>query len=341
MKSNIIVTTTNSIEGCCIKKYLKTICSNIVIGTNVFSDIAASFTDFFGGRSDIYRRKLDIIYDEALKELEQKAIKIGGNAIVGFRVDFTELSGKDKSMFLVSASGTACEIDLKTGVIDSRKTIFADELEQEITKINLIDSINDGKRINSSQINFLIMHPLLEIANQIINRYIEFLSISSDDGKEEAQKLEDIIRAYTKKDIVPIVYNFYEETKNIHITKLIKNCNLFDARRILHLCNKDINLAIEVLSANADEYNTEDLALMKQIVEKLTTVSFLGKIESVKSGLLGKMQEKYICPNGHKNDIDATFCTSCGLNIYGFNSDQVSKINLFKRKVEALSNLMA
>ena len=71
MKSNIIVTTTNSIEGCCIKKYLKTICSNIVIGTNVFSDIAASFTDFFGGRSDTYRRKLDIIYDEALKELEQ------------------------------------------------------------------------------------------------------------------------------------------------------------------------------------------------------------------------------------------------------------------------------
>lgn len=181
----------------------------------------------------------------------------------------------------------------------------------------------------------------IEIANQIINRYIEFLSISSDDGKEEAQKLEDIIRAYTKKDIVPIVYNFYEETKNIHITKLIKNCNLFDARRILHLCNKDINLAIEVLSANADEYNTEDLALMKQIVEKLTTVSFLGKIESVKSGLLGKMQEKYICPNGHKNDIDATFCTSCGLNIYGFNSDQVSKINLFKRKVEALSNLIS
>ena len=154
MKSNIIVTTTNSIEGCCIKKYLKTICSNIVIGTNVFSDIAASFTDFFGGRSDTYRRKLDIIYDEALKELEQKAIKIGGNAIVGFRVDFTELSGKDKSMFLVSASGTACEIDLKTGVIDSRKTIFADELEQEITKIKLIDSINDGNRINSSQINF-------------------------------------------------------------------------------------------------------------------------------------------------------------------------------------------
>ena len=69
MKSNIIVTTTNSIEGCCIMKYLKTICSNIVIGTNVFSDIAASFTDFFGGRSDTYRRKLDIIYEEALKDI--------------------------------------------------------------------------------------------------------------------------------------------------------------------------------------------------------------------------------------------------------------------------------
>lgn len=42
-----------------------------------------------------------------------------------------------------------------------------------------------------------------------------------------------------------------------------------------------------------------------------------------------------------KNDIDATFCTSCGLNIYGFSSEQVSKINSFKRKVEALNNLIA
>jgi len=92
MRNEFIMSTTNTIEGCPIKKYIDTICSNIVIGTNIFSDFAASFTDFFGGRSDSYRRKLEIIYGEASKALKQKALNLGANAIVGFRVDFDEIS---------------------------------------------------------------------------------------------------------------------------------------------------------------------------------------------------------------------------------------------------------
>ncbi len=47
MRNEFIMSTTNTIEGCPIKKYIDTICSNIVIGTNIFSDFAASFTDFW------------------------------------------------------------------------------------------------------------------------------------------------------------------------------------------------------------------------------------------------------------------------------------------------------
>lgn len=38
----MIVTTTNSIEGYTIRKYLGVVNANVVIGTNLFSDIAAS-----------------------------------------------------------------------------------------------------------------------------------------------------------------------------------------------------------------------------------------------------------------------------------------------------------
>ena len=68
MRNEFIMSTTNTIEGCPIKKYIDTICSNIVIGTNIFSDFAASFTDFFGGRSDSYR---------SIKGIETKSIKLG------------------------------------------------------------------------------------------------------------------------------------------------------------------------------------------------------------------------------------------------------------------------
>ena len=40
MKSTFMISTTNNIEGCPIKKYIDVICSNIVIGTNIFSDFA-------------------------------------------------------------------------------------------------------------------------------------------------------------------------------------------------------------------------------------------------------------------------------------------------------------
>ena len=47
----MIITTTENIAHFQISEYMGTVCSHIVMGTNVFSDIAASFTDFFGGHS--------------------------------------------------------------------------------------------------------------------------------------------------------------------------------------------------------------------------------------------------------------------------------------------------
>lgn len=103
----MIVTTTNSVEGYSIRQYLGVVNANVVIGTNLFSDIAASLTDVFGGRSDSYKSKLTTIYDEVMKELIAKAESYHADAIVGLHVDFDEVSGGGKSMFMVSASGTA------------------------------------------------------------------------------------------------------------------------------------------------------------------------------------------------------------------------------------------
>ena len=111
MKDNFIITVTNDIQGHSIEKYVDTICANVVVGTNVFSDLAASLSDFFGGFSGTYRNKLELIYNEAKKDLKNKARNIGANAIVGFSVDFDEISGGGKSMFMISASGTACVIN--------------------------------------------------------------------------------------------------------------------------------------------------------------------------------------------------------------------------------------
>ena len=114
--SRIITTTTNSIEGWEIKEYLQPISSNVVIGANIFSDISAAITDFFGGRSQSYERKLQEIYDQAIVTLNNKAKAVGANCIVGLKIDIGEISGKGNQMFMVSAVGTPVRATKRGGI---------------------------------------------------------------------------------------------------------------------------------------------------------------------------------------------------------------------------------
>ncbi len=106
----MIVTTTSNVEGARITEYIDLVSVNVVIGSNFLSDWKASVTDVFGGRSGTYQRKLDDAYEAALKQIKKRADKLGADAIVGMKMDFGEVSGKEKSMFMVSAVGTAVKL---------------------------------------------------------------------------------------------------------------------------------------------------------------------------------------------------------------------------------------
>ena len=118
----MIITTTNHIENNSIKQYLGVINTNVVLGTNLFSDFAASLTDVLGGRSDSYQSKLNLIYERVTNELERKANYLKADAILGLQIDFDEISGNGKSMFMVSASGTA--VVLEDSLCENRYLIF-------------------------------------------------------------------------------------------------------------------------------------------------------------------------------------------------------------------------
>jgi uncharacterized protein YbjQ (UPF0145 family) len=103
----MIITTTNTVEKHNVTQYLGIVNANVVLGTNFFSDFAAALTDTWGGRSGTYQNKLKLIYRDVMNELEGKARELNANAILGLHIDFDEISGGGKSMFMVSASGTA------------------------------------------------------------------------------------------------------------------------------------------------------------------------------------------------------------------------------------------
>ncbi|GAB6174594.1 heavy metal-binding domain-containing protein [Paradesulfitobacterium aromaticivorans] len=103
----MILTTTPNIEGREIITYHGIVTGEAIMGANIVRDLFASITDIIGGRSGAYEEKLHDARNIALQELEQQALRLGGNAVVGIDLDY-EVVGQ--SMLMVSASGTAVTV---------------------------------------------------------------------------------------------------------------------------------------------------------------------------------------------------------------------------------------
>ena len=104
------VTTTPSIEGKRITKYLGIVTGEAILGANVFKDLFAGIRDIVGGRSATYEKELSRAREIAITELKAQAQGLGANAVVGVDLDY-EVLGPNNGMLMVSASGTAVLIE--------------------------------------------------------------------------------------------------------------------------------------------------------------------------------------------------------------------------------------
>jgi len=102
----MLVTTTNSIDGTKIVKYLGLVSGEAILGANIFKDIFASIRDIVGGRSAAYEKELRKAKDIALAEMIEQVKNLGGNAVIAVDLDY-ETIGPGGSMLMVSACGTA------------------------------------------------------------------------------------------------------------------------------------------------------------------------------------------------------------------------------------------
>ena len=106
----MIITTTPTGEGRRITESKGIVFGEVIAGVNVVKDIAASFSNFFGGRSGTYESELINAREQALYELEQRALQLNADAVVAVDVDY-EVLGSDNGMLMVTASGTAVRLD--------------------------------------------------------------------------------------------------------------------------------------------------------------------------------------------------------------------------------------
>lgn len=139
----IKMTTSETFENVNIIETLEPVTANAAIGMNVFKDFLSGITDFVGGHSNSYQKALDELVETALGILESKVMFLGGNGIIGLRIDTNEISGKNKSMIMVTAYGTAA---LYEELIDEE-----DLLSKKIKDLRVKNIINhfDINQINN------------------------------------------------------------------------------------------------------------------------------------------------------------------------------------------------
>ena len=104
------LSTTPSIEGRKITKYLGVISGEAIMGANIFKDLFATVRDIVGGRSATYERELHKAKSIAMEEVTAEAERLGANAIVGIDLDY-ETMGANGGMLMVSISGTAVVVE--------------------------------------------------------------------------------------------------------------------------------------------------------------------------------------------------------------------------------------
>jgi uncharacterized protein YbjQ (UPF0145 family) len=101
----MLVTTTSSLEGRRIVRYMGIVAGEAILGANVVRDFFAGITDIVGGRSAAYERSLREAKDIAMQEMVAQAASLGANAVIAVDLDY-ETVGQG-SMLMVSAAGTA------------------------------------------------------------------------------------------------------------------------------------------------------------------------------------------------------------------------------------------
>lgn len=105
----MLLSTTSVIEGRPVMEYLGVVTGETIIGANFVKDFFASIRDIVGGRSGSYEKVLREAKDTAMREMEERAARIGANAVIGIDIDY-ETMGQNGSMIMVTCSGTAVRL---------------------------------------------------------------------------------------------------------------------------------------------------------------------------------------------------------------------------------------
>ncbi len=353
--NNVLLLTTPFVEGMPVEKYFGIITANQVAGTGFFTDLTASFSDIFGGKSGAYRESMNDLCRDVTERLKTKASEMGANAVVGVSIEYDSISAKSMSMFMVSIQGTAVKLKMpnEENHIIADNEITWEILNSEYYKKKILRKLNEGISLDQDEWSFVQKNVAPELIEPLYDYYVKCRNAKPAEQKNigsnvyvEPQKpawatsgisnYKQYLYSLEYKDSINYVYKDVES-----FMEIIQKNKLFNAAKILEIAKEgNLDTAISLLFVEKPSYNDVDLSEMKSLCEFFNNLPEVGSKEETKGRLFSSGGLKFICSCGCKNDPKNEYCTECGRNIYGITKKQKDDINQFIELVDTLSDLI-
>lgn len=333
--NSIIITTTNNLEGYKVVSYYSPVSANIVIGANIFSDISASFTDFFGGRSGTYENKLQEMYENILERLREQAMVLGANSILGLKVDFGEISGKGTQMFMLSAVGTPVFAERENKNLEddnhSNRPLKGELIETKVRANNIIKAFYNGaenlERLSDGSIDFILKTRLIDFSPLVLAVIASSKSHQAEEYEIRMKKIASYFGFINKNEAISHIYPMllngsFGNRGHVIVHQLIQEFDLIDYNKVLELL-KSSELSVRkdglrILNYNKSNYSVTDISLMEEFVEIIKDSFPLLAERTLKKGILTSGKEAWLCTCGKTNEMTEAYCENCNEDPFGF-----------------------
>lgn len=348
----MLVTTTSNLEGHTITEYVGVVSAHVVAGTGLFSDWAASFSDVFGGRSHSYQQQLAAIHEEATAALVKEARRRRAHAIVGVRLDADEISGKGKSMLMVTATGTAVRLERPVGDEGPGTTVDVEDYLAGVDRVRFIEK-GDKLAFSPDTWAYATEHGIAEVAPHALRaaaRECDGMTYAEDFFKGATFKaLVDYLAALPPGEAMGPLYDAAAARGSMRAiaVKLIDTLRLADYDRITALLSGDFpsqRLGTTLALSHKPGYEERDVEALKGIREAVARLAATPRARREQVKGVMSTREVLRCECGGEVDAQTGRCRACGADELGFKPEDQSPKTVLRAldyRIEALSKMLA
>lgn len=285
--------------------------------------------------------------------MKSKAYEVGANCILELKIDMYEIFGKGKSMFMVTAIGTAVIIDKtikETRKVTEEKRGGSLTLEKMNTQRKrraiLEEAKNGGFKIENVDWYFISSGQMQELYAYLIEGLKAGLKTDSGfPGTYERfyEKFVFYIDSLRMEEKISLLYDSLESDSQVivpTITSVIRDLSLFDMNRFERLLNHpDFSIrkrAVTISTVDKSIYTKADVPELELINQRLADIFPEIGTRSIKKGLLSsKEKEVWKCTCGKTVEV-GYYCTSCEQDIHGFREDESKPYTAIKNIKETI-----